>query len=208
MPPTVLSLLTAGLLAMAEPPQGFLARLAELGVAQTLRFLVVSVPEQQMTLFEDGKVRGTWSVSTATKGLGEKADTHQTPRGLHRIKEKIGAGAPKGAIFDSREFKGQIWVPPAAPPASTNESAAASASADLVTSRILWLEGLDPGKNAGTDREGVLVDSYQRFIYIHGTNSEQFIGKPASRGCIRMLNDEVIVLFDLVEPGDLVWIQE
>jgi hypothetical protein len=204
MLPTLLSLLTAGILAVTELPHVFLARLAEIGVAPTSRVLVVSVTEQKMTLFQDGKARGTWSVSTAVKGLGEKADTHQTPRGLHRIKEKIGGGAPKGAIFDSREFKGQIWVPPT----STNESATASASSDLVTSRILWLEGLEPGKNAGIDREGVLVDSHQRFIYIHGTNSEQFIGKPASRGCIRMLNNEVIALFEIVEPGDLVWIEE
>ncbi len=206
MPPTVLSLLVFGILAVMAPPLDFLARLGELGVTLPARCLVVGGPEQQLSLFVDGKACRTWRVSTAAKGFGEKADTHQTPRGLHRIKEKIGAGAPRGAIFDSREFKGQIWVPPVAPPVPTSELA--TSSSDLVTSRILWIEGLEPGKNMGSDRDGVLVDSYQRFIYIHGTNSEQFIGKPASRGCIRMLNDEVIALFDLVEPGDLVWIGE
>jgi hypothetical protein len=207
MPPGALPLLAAGLLAVTEPPQAFLARLAELGVAASPRVLVVRASEQKMTLFEGSEAKGSWAVSTAANGLGEKVNTHQTPRGLHRIKEKIGAGLAKGAILDSREFKGEIWVPPAAPPAASATNGGASASSDLVLTRVLWLEGLEPGKNAGNDAEGAVVDSHERFIYIHGTNAEHLIGKPVSRGCIRMLNDEVIALFDRVEPGDLVWIE-
>jgi lipoprotein-anchoring transpeptidase ErfK/SrfK len=81
-------------------------------------------------------------------------------------------------------------------------------SSDLITSRILWLEGLEPGFNSGVDAEGQVVDSYERYIYFHGTNHEDKIGTPVSKGCIRMLNTDVIELFDLVQVGDLVWIQE
>lgn len=212
MPLAALPLLAAGLLAMKGLPPNFLARLAELGIARSPRLLVVRVADQTLTLFENGAPKGAWSVSTAANGLGEQISSHRTPRGLHRIREKIGAGLPKGAIFDSREFTGDIWSPAIRPPtaavASGKAVEALPVEPDLITSRILWLEGLEPGKNAGVNAAGTIVDSHARFIYIHGTNSERLIGKPVSRGCIRMLNEEVIALFDRVESGDLVWIEE
>lgn len=169
-----------------------------------------------MTLFENGKPKNEYTVSTSRHGTGQKKDTFQTPLGLHRIKHKIGKDVPKGAIFEERVFKGQIWIPSAkdAAPANTSTNAETHAKADeplesdLITSRILWLDGLEAGHNSGNHPDGTLVDSHQRFIYIHGTNHETDIGKPASHGCIRMHNKEVIALFELVEEGDLVWIQE
>ncbi|MCC7518791.1 MAG: L,D-transpeptidase [Verrucomicrobiae bacterium] len=194
-------------------PQAFLEHLGERGVARTARVLIVRPSNQTLLLFENGRRPVAWPVSTAEKGLGEKQHSYQTPRGLHRIRKKIGAGLPKGAIFDSREFQGEIWRPPPPRPPPPFVAVGRAVEAlpplpDVVTSRILWLEGLEPGKNAGADEEGTLVDSYERYIYIHGTNSEKLVGKPVSRGCIRMHNDAVIALFDRVELGDLVWIED
>ncbi len=192
----------------------FQERLQSLGLTATARVLVVRVAEQKLLVVEQGEVRAEYPVSTGLKGVGERLNTNQTPRGLHRIRQKIGQGLPQGAIFESREFKGQIWVPspnrprPAAPDGAPPSLPAEAVVPDLVTSRILWLDGLEPGVNRGMDKEGVVVDSYQRYIYIHGTNSERWIGTPASQGCIRMLNADVIALFDLVQEGDLVWIEE
>ncbi len=203
--------------AMVDLPQSFLKKLETLRVVETSRILVVSVAEQKLTLFEARHPKSEYSISTARNGTGQKVDSYQTPLGLHRIKEKIGADAPWGAIFESREFKGEIWtsspstsLPHLNPqkPKNSNFLEDESASPDLTTTRILWLEGLETGINAGSDPDGILVDSYQRFIYIHGTNHENHIGNPTSRGCIRMLNSEMITLFDQVEEGDLVWIQK
>lgn len=199
------------LYAMTELPQVFLEKLQELDLSETSRVLIISVSEQKMTLLESHQSIAEYSISTARNGIGQKVNSYQTPLGLHRIKEKIGQDFPVGAIFESREWNKNIWTPASIP--SSDEDIESSnnktiPSDDLITSRILWLEGLEPGRNMGCDSEGVLVDSYQRYIYIHGTNHEDQIGKPSSKGCIRMLNSEMITLFDRVKEGDLVWIQE
>lgn len=176
--------------------QQFLNKLEQLGVKQTPHVLVVSISEQKMRLYEEGNLTREFPVSTALNGSGQKINTSQTPLGLHRIQQKIGKQLPLGAMFNSREFEGKIW------PADSKSTG------DLITSRILWLEGLEPGFNSGKDAEGNVVDSHVRYIYIHGTNHEDQIGQAVSRGCIRMLNADVVSLFDIVKEGDLVWIQE
>lgn len=128
-----------------------------------------------------------YPVSTAANGAGEQSGSYCTPRGRHRIAEKIGAGAPLYAAFKSRQPTGEIWTP---------GLDAAHPARDWILSRILWLEGLEPGKN-----QGDAVDTHDRYIYIHGTNEEHKIGTPASHGCIRMKNADVAQLFDLVEVG-------
>lgn len=128
-----------------------------------------------------------YAVSTAANGLGEVSGSYRTPRGRHRIAEKIGAGAPLYAAFKGREPTGEIWTP---------TLDAAEPGRDWILTRILWLEGMEPGRNRGGS-----VDSRARYIYIHGTNEEHRIGTPASHGCIRMKNAEVAELFDLVKPG-------
>lgn len=204
---------------MKEPPKKFLERLQALGIPSPPHFLMVRVADQKMTLFVDREAKATHPVSTARKGVGQKSDSYQTPLGLHRIKQKIGRDAPLGAIFSNREPTGKAWSPDSNMERGTGNTKgrtpgpeppqhASLSVPDLVTSRILWLEGLEPGFNAGTDPEGDVVDSYQRYIYIHGTNHEDEIGKAVSRGCVRMNNSEIIALFDMVEEGDLVWIQE
>jgi lipoprotein-anchoring transpeptidase ErfK/SrfK len=137
----------------------------------------ISVAKQRLTLKRGRRVERTYPVSTSKFGLGSKEGSFKTPTGRFRIADKIGAGEPIDTAFNAR-------VP-------IRPSAAELNSADLVMSRILWLDGLGK-KNANT---------HSRYIYIHGTNHEDQIGKPASHGCVRMKNADVAELFDLVEVG-------
>lgn len=153
--------------------------------------LLVDTTIQRMYLIVDGRTVNEWPVSTAEKGVGSRKGSDQTPLGVHRIAEKIGAGAALGSIFKSRRNTGQIVNILTAPGADSPD--------DYVTTRILWLDGLEPGLNKGGN-----VDSKERFIYIHGTGEEGRIGTPASHGCIRMRNRDVIQLFDQVDENTLV----
>lgn len=152
--------------------------------------IVVDISEQKLYLYENGQLIKEYPVSTSKYGIGNQAGSNKTPLGKHRIKTKLGDNAPKYAIFIGRKDSGKL--------ANMNEG-----RDDLVTSRILWLDGLEPGVNKGKG-----IDSYQRYIYIHGTAEENAIGKPASHGCVRMYNDDVIDLYDRVTEGTLVTIQE
>lgn len=131
-----------------------------------------------------------YPVSTALKGPGELSGSHCTPRGLHRIAEKIGAGAPLYSVFKSRQPTGEIWTP---------ELDARYPDRDWILTRILWLAGQEPGRNQGGQ-----VDTHDRYIYIHGTSEEHRLGTPVSHGCIRMSNSDVLDLFDRVAIGTAV----
>ena len=131
-----------------------------------------------------------YPVSTALKGVGNRQDSYQTPLGIHRIRQKIGGGEPTGMVFEARQPTGRV-----ARDLDNREK-------DEITSRILWLDGLEEGVNRG----GV-HDTFSRFIYIHGTSDEKRIGRPVSAGCIRMRNDDVIELFDDVLVNDIVIIR-
>jgi L,D-transpeptidase YbiS len=154
----------------------------------TLR-IDISLRLQQLYLFEataDGDILlRQYAVSTARNGAGEASGSYCTPRGRHRIADKIGAGTPLFAAFKARVATGEIWSPPLA----DNDTAR-----DWILTRILWLDGLEPGKN-----QGGTVDSHARYIYIHGTNEEHLIGTPASHGCIRMKNADIADLFERVQ---------
>lgn len=128
-----------------------------------------------------------YPVSTAKNGLGEQDGSYCTPRGRHRIAEKIGTGQPLYAVFKARVPTGEAW---------SRELAAKKPDCDWILTRILWLEGLEEGKN-----KGGTVDSHSRYIYIHGTDEEHLTGTPASHGCIRMKNEDVAELFDMVDEG-------
>jgi lipoprotein-anchoring transpeptidase ErfK/SrfK len=177
---------------MQQPlTQQYLAKLKKDFNYQTEQLLVlISAAKQELYLVQNGKVTATYKVSTSKKGIGSKAGSDKTPPGIHRIKEKFGEGAKVGAIFKGRAYIGREAKIIAEP---------ISVNTDDVTTRILWLEGLEPGINKG---EG--IDSYKRYIYIHGTPEEGLIGQPASHGCIRMLNKEVIEVFNKVPIGTLV----
>jgi hypothetical protein len=163
--------------------------------------IIVDISEQQLSLYQSCKLLAnrlvennfiiSYPISTSKYGIGSQARSNKTPLGLHRIEEKIGASAPLGTIFKARQNTGKI--------AEINQAGAG----DLVTTRIMWLKGLEPNKNQGAG-----IDSYQRYIYIHGTVEENKIGQPASHGCIRMNNRDVIELFEQVKAGTLVDIRE
>jgi L,D-transpeptidase YbiS len=135
----------------------------------------ISVRRQQLSLKSGRKKLAGYPVSTSRFGLGSKEGSFKTPTGKFRIAEKIGDRMPPGTVFKSRR-----------PVKATKKMLQEE---DLVMTRILWLDGLDPG-NANT---------HDRYIYIHGTNHEDEIGEPASHGCIRMRNADLLELFDRVE---------
>jgi len=159
-------------------------------------FLVVSSKQQKLYLIQEGTILDQYLISTASAGLGNESGSYKTPLGLHRIQEKIGHNAKSASIFKARKNTQRLAEILTGP----NETS----DADNITSRILWLAGLEEGINQGYDAEARLVDSYQRYIYIHGTDEEGKLGKPSSHGCVRMANSEVIDLFSKVEEGCLV----
>ncbi|HEY8276016.1 MAG TPA: L,D-transpeptidase family protein [Methyloceanibacter sp.] len=152
------------------------------------RLLVVDTERQTGLWFVDGNAAAQWPVSTAALGIGGKQDSHQTPPGWHRIERKIGQNAPSGTRFVAREPNGEIW--------SGEES-----DDDLILTRVLTLKGLEEGVNAGPR-----CDSLERYIYIHGTNQETLLGRPASHGCVRMGNQDICALFERITEGDHVFI--
>ncbi|MBT5855844.1 L,D-transpeptidase [bacterium] len=157
---------------------------------QAVLSIEVNIAKQQMTLRRGDKIIDLYPVSSSAYGIGSQMGSKKTPLGKHYIVEKIGSDAPYGTIFKARNNTGQIAKIPDSSPKK-----------DYVTTRILWLKGLDEGLN-----KGGVVDSYSRFIYIHGTPEEGKIGSPASHGCIRMTNADVITLFDKVGIGTTVTI--
>jgi lipoprotein-anchoring transpeptidase ErfK/SrfK len=157
--------------------------------------IIVDISEQKLYLYQGDEKTGvlinSYPVSTSKYGIGNQANSGKTPLGWHRIEQKIGHDAPEGLIFKGRQSTGEI--------AEMN----APGVGDLITSRIMWLKGLQPGQNAGKR-----IDSYRRYIYIHGTAEENKIGQPASHGCVRMYNKDVIDLFDRVKENTRVYIKQ
>lgn len=160
-----------------------------LGIKPADRLLHVSITDQTLLFFRRGVLEKTFTVSTSSRPPSNQKDSLGTPRGLHVIAERIGAGQPPGVVFRSRVPTGRHF----------NELSVGENQGNLVTTRILWLRGLEPGYNAGGN-----VDSYDRYIYIHGTNHEDRIGRPASGGCVLLNNFEMVDLFDRVRVGDWV----
>lgn len=145
----------------------------------------INLSAQSLVLYDDeGEVRRVYPVSTAARGPGEAEGSYCTPRGRHIVRAKIGAGLPIKAVLVGRRPTGEIYSP---------EMASETPGRDWVLSRILWLSGTEPGFN----RLGN-CDTMRRYIYIHGTPDEIFQQQPASHGCIRMRNEDVIELFDWV----------
>jgi lipoprotein-anchoring transpeptidase ErfK/SrfK len=151
---------------------------------------VDSVRQQMLRVDIDPTNNRSYAISTAANGLGNRLNSFKTPFGIHRIREKIGGGEPRGMIFEAREPTGRI------------AGSLDNREKDEITSRILWLDGLEEGIN-----HGGVYDTFARFIYIHGTSDEKRIGQPVSAGCIRMKNDDVIELFDDVLVDDIVLIR-
>lgn len=154
----------------------------------------ISLNAQRLIGFAAGKLVCDFPVSSALQGAGEQNGSGCTPRGRHRVRARIGAGQPVGAVFIGRRPTGEIWTP---------ELNALYPQRDWILSRILWLCGEETLVNRGGD-----CDSQRRYIYIHGTADDQPMGIPLSHGCIRMRNPDVLELFDLTPAGCQVTITE
>ncbi|MBI5660374.1 MAG: L,D-transpeptidase [Nitrosomonadales bacterium] len=148
----------------------------------------ISIPAQTLELLDDeGRLLRRYPVSTGANGAGEESGSFCTPRGRHIIRAKIGAGQPPNTVFVERRPTGEIYTP---------QLGAQHPGRDWILTRILWLSGCEPGYN----RLGS-CDTMRRTIYIHGTPDETPLGKPGSKGCVRMRNSDLIELFDLVPAG-------
>jgi hypothetical protein len=174
----------------ASPPDGLAAAAARINLPLTPHLLVVRLDTQQAELFGPApsghQLLRAMPCSTSRVGAGQVKDSNCTPLGLHRVAEKIGANQPVGMVFKARQPVGmEIRGNPAT----------------AITTRILWLEGLEPGFNRGGD-----VDTHARYIYIHGTGDERSIGQPVSAGCIHLAAADLLAFFDIAESGTLVWI--
>ena len=173
-------------------PAAALRTCARHGVVPTRFFLAVNIARQSTALFcrRDGDyvLEKMFRCSTSKYGIGEEAGSNRTPRGLHRVAQKIGGGWPVGVAFKSRQVIGFTWqgLPEA-----------------RITNRIFWLEGLEPGFNLGGE-----VDSRARYIYIHGTGDETTLGRPDSHGCVHLAGGDLLPLYDKLPEGTLVWIME
>lgn len=163
-----------------------------LGLARTDDCLAVSLVQQRLDHFRGDRHLRAYRVSTARAGAGCVEDSLRTPTGLHRIAERIGEGAPLGMVFKSRVATGTLWRDWPTP------------DDNLITTRILRLEGLEPGVNRGLDVEGRVVDTHRRMVYIHGTNQAARLGTPNSHGCVLLSDEDMAELFGSVAPGALV----
>jgi UDP-N-acetylmuramate--alanine ligase len=160
----------------------------ELGLPQPDIFIFIDTSSQTLEYYKEPATELTYRVSTSRFGIGNRDGSYMTPLGLHRVEQKIGGGARPWTIFKSREDTKVVWTED-------------MDGENQILSRIIRLRGLETGVNAGPG-----IDSYERYIYIHGTNNENMIGTPMSHGCICMKNDDVINLYNIVEEGTLVYI--
>lgn len=152
----------------------------------------IDISQQRLYLKQNDELIKSYPISSSKYGEGSTENSNMTPLGLHVIKEKIGTDVPINTLFISRiNTKRTVNI----------ENSRNKTKDDHITSRILWLDGLEEGKNKGKG-----VDSYSRYIYIHGTHEEGLIGEKASHGCIRMLNNDVIDLYNYVNIGTEVYI--
>jgi len=148
--------------------------------------ITISIAQQTLEFIDAQQQRHVFSVSTALNGPNQVEGSGGTPLGKHRVRAKIGAGMPSGAVFVGRRFTGEVY----------NETLAAQyPNRDWILSRILWLAGNQPGYNQGGN-----VDTMRRYIYLHGTPDTEPMGVPKSHGCVRMRNSDIVWLFDRVAP--------
>lgn len=172
---------------MEVPPvDSYLSKIRRVVPDAPEKFVLVDVARQKLSLMDAGVTLRSYIISTSSFGIGNREGSQRTPPGVHRIIEKIGDGVPSGAIFRDRIDTGVVWRP-------------GIIGDNLILTRILRLEGLQDGINRGPG-----IDTYERYIYIHGTNQEQLIGTPMSHGCVCMKNRDIIELFNDVREGTIV----
>lgn len=149
--------------------------------------IVISLERQKLYVIDGEKIVKEYQISSSKYGVGNEEGSFKTPKGIHRIYKKIGEGMPEDTIFVGRK------------PVSSEE---AQNIEDKICTRIIWLEGCEDGINKGKNEKGTVVDTKERFIYIHGTPDD--INEPKSKGCIRMSKKDILELFDMVKEGETV----
>ena len=154
--------------------------------------IFIDIEQQRLQLRQGDETLMDVAVSTAKNGPGEVVNSECTPRGWHQVRAKIGDAASANTVFVGRRPSGEIYTP------AMREQ---FPQRDWILTRILWLSGLEPGKN----RLGS-VDTMRRYVYIHGCPDDDVMGVPSSHGCIKMRNTDVERLFNSVSPGTRVWI--
>ncbi len=157
------------------------------------KMLFISTKAQELYCYENNRLCLSYVVSTAKNGLGEVLDSECTPRGWHQIHSVIGLEHQPNSVFIARQWTGEIYTP---------QLARQYPHRDWILTRILRLAGLEPGRNLGGD-----VDSFDRYIYIHGTPDSTILGIPGSHGCIRMRNSDIVQLANWVHDGTQVCIE-
>ncbi len=162
-----------------------------LSIIPSTQRIIISIQRQRLFLINDNSLLKEYVISTSKRPPSCLENSFGTPTGLHKIADKIGSGEPKGTVFKARVPQEYTY----------SDVSADEAKLNLITSRILRVKGLDPSLNSGNSK-----DSYNRYIYIHGTNHESKLGTPFSNGCIEIANLDIIELFDLVSADTLIWI--
>lgn len=163
-------------------------------MTKTNKILYISITQQEMTCFENNELCSTYKISTGKNGYGEKKDSGCTPRGWHSVYSIIGLEYPVNSVLVGRVWTGELY---------SEQLAAQFPERDWILTRIIQLDGLEPGRNKGGN-----VDTLERYIYIHGTPDSTPLGIPGSKGCIRMNNQDVINLASWINTETLVSIQQ
>lgn len=163
-----------------------------MNVATSSIHLHIDTKKQVMSVFDGDMPIRTFTISTAKNGTGQLEGTGCTPLGSHIVSEKIGGEYPVAAVFVGRRFTGEIY---------DDELGCTHPDRDWILSRILWLQGTESGYNQGKTADGTVCDTHARYIYIHGTPDSEPMGVPMSHGCVRMRNDDVVWLYDMVSVG-------
>ena len=158
--------------------------------------LLINIAQQTLVVYQQNKKILQYKVSTAKNGIGSLQDSGCTPLGKHVIAKKIGNDASMNAVFVGRVATGEVY---------DAELGTRYPERDWILSRILWLSGLEEGSNKGRNSQGG-CDTYQRYIYIHGTPDTEPMGIPLSHGCVRMRNQDIVELFEQVVEGTAVTI--
>lgn len=163
-----------------------------LSIVPSEQFLIISIKRQRLYLFSNTLLQKTYIVSTSKEPPSCQENSFGTPLGLHKVAEKIGDGVPLGTVFKARVAQDYTYL----------EADAKERVQNLITSRIIRIQGLDPALNLNGRQ-----DSYQRYIYIHGTNHEEQLGHPFSQGCIELSNLDCLDLFERLYADSLIWIE-
>lgn len=157
-------------------------------------WLEIDTVAQRLTVWRGREVEWQCEVSTAANGTGEEEGSGATPLGWHYVRAAIGAGNPPGTVYRGRRPTGELY---------SEALAIEYPERDWILSRILWLSGLEPGRNRGSN-----VDSQRRYIYLHGTPPSEPMGVALSHGCIRLRDDDLLAVFDIAVPGTPVWLHD